>query len=219
MLKPSSLPPRPISMFLRPCAQKSSAQRICTRSGSMSRRFSPRSASHASSWLRSCCMRLFSATIARLFAFVIASMSPVSPSDSEVRGTTCARPPPAALPLMLNVGPPDGWRTQPTTFLPRRPRPSTRPSVVVVLPSPSAVGVIAVTSMYLPRFFSPRRRRTRVTSTFASTLPYGVHSSSCRPSSAASSFAGRRPASAASAISQSFIFVGSSFCIVVPFSA
>ena len=116
-------------------------------------------------------MRLLSATIARLFAFVIASMSPVRPRERFVSGTTCARPPPAALPLMLNVGPPEGWRTQPTTFLPSRPSPSTRPSVVVVLPSPSAVGVIAVTSMYFARFFSPRRFSTFVTSTLASTSP------------------------------------------------
>ncbi len=116
-------------------------------------------------------MRAFSATIARLFAFVIASMSPVSPSESAVKGTTCARPPPAADPLMLNVGPLEGWRTHPATFFPSRPSPSTSPSVVVVLPSPSAVGVIAVTSMYLPRRPFPVRARTLATSTFARTRP------------------------------------------------
>ena len=72
---------------------------------------------------------------------------------------------------MLKVGPPDGWRTQPMTFLPRRPSPSTSPKVVVVLPSPSAVGVIAVTSMYLPRRPAPTRFRTFVTSTFARNFP------------------------------------------------
>ena len=38
----------------------------------------------------------------------------------------------------------------PMTFLPILPRPSTRPMVVVDLPSPSGVGVMAVTSTYLP---------------------------------------------------------------------
>ena len=36
------------------------------------------------------------------------------------------------------------------TFLPIFPRPSTSPMVVVDLPSPRGVGVMAVTSMYLP---------------------------------------------------------------------
>ena len=51
---------------------------------------------------------------------------------------------------MLKVGPPDGWRMAPMTFLPILPSPSTSPMVVVDLPSPSGVGVMAVTSMYLP---------------------------------------------------------------------
>jgi hypothetical protein len=34
-----------------------------------------------------------------------------------------------------------------------------RPTVVVVLPSPSGVGVIAVTSMYLPMGWEEMRRR------------------------------------------------------------
>ena len=41
-----------------------------------------------------------------------------------------------------------------------------RPMVVVVLPSPSGVGVIAVTSMYLP-FATPASRFTRERATFA----------------------------------------------------
>jgi hypothetical protein len=51
---------------------------------------------------------------------------------------------------MPNVGPMLGWRMQVNAFLPMRPRPWASPIVVVVLPSPSGVGVIAVTSMYLP---------------------------------------------------------------------
>ena len=60
---------------------------------------------------------------------------------------------------MLNVGPPEGWRIAPMTFLPILPSPSTRPMVVVDLPSPSGVGVMAVTSMYLPSGFPLRRLR------------------------------------------------------------
>ena len=101
----------------------------------------------ASSWLLSCCMRELRATIARLFALVMASISPVNPNESGVSGTTWARPPPAAEPLMLKVGPPLGCRTVPITRLPSFPNPSTNPSVVVVFPSPSGVGVIAVTSI------------------------------------------------------------------------
>jgi len=48
---------------------------------------------------------------------------------------------------------------QPPTFFPRRARPSMRPKVVVVFPSPSGVGVIAVTSMYFPLGCSFRRSK------------------------------------------------------------
>ena len=51
---------------------------------------------------------------------------------------------------MLNVGPPEGWRIVATGWRPRAPRPSTRPIVVVVLPSPSGVGVIAVCNIRIP---------------------------------------------------------------------
>ena len=97
--------------------------------------------------------------MARLWALVMASMSPVSPRLKSVSGMHWARPPPAAEPLMLKVGPPEGWRMAPMTFLPSAPSPSTRPMVVVDLPSPSGVGVMAVTSTYLPsgRSFSRSR--------------------------------------------------------------
>ena len=87
--------------------------------------------------------------MARLWALVTQSMSPVRRMEIGVSGMHWARPPPAAEPLMLNVGPPLGWRMAPQTRLPSLPSPSIRPIVVVVLPSPSGVGVIAVTSMYL----------------------------------------------------------------------
>ena len=104
----------------------------------------------------------------RLFALVIASMSPVRPSESGASGRHWARPPPAAEPLMLNVGPPEGWRIVATGWRPRTPRPSTRPIVVVVLPSPSGVGVMAVTSTYLARGASAG---VRAMTLCASTLP------------------------------------------------
>ena len=70
-------------------------------------------------------------------------------------GMSRAFPPPAAVPLTFMVGPPEGWRRQPPTLAPRRPRPSIRPKDVVDFPSPRGVGVMAVTSIYLPsgRFF------------------------------------------------------------------
>ena len=103
----------------------------------------------------------------RLLAFSTASKSPVRPSERGVSGMTWARPPPAAPPLMLKVGPPEGWRSVPQQRLPRRPRPSSRPTVVVVLPSPSGVGVMAVTSMYFARCFPPVRARMAWASSLA----------------------------------------------------
>ncbi|MBA7668568.1 hypothetical protein ES703_76681 [subsurface metagenome] len=84
-------------------------------------------------------------------------MSPVSPMENSVMGMSRALPPPAAVPLMFIVGPPEGCRKAPPTFSPRLPMPSIRPQEVVLLPSPKGVGVIAVTSMYLPSFLFLRR--------------------------------------------------------------
>ena len=74
-------------------------------------------------------------------------------------GISSEMPPPAAVPLTFMVGPPEGWRMQPPTFTPRLPRPSIRPMEVVDLPSPRGVGVMAVTSMYLPSGLLFRRSR------------------------------------------------------------
>ena len=65
-------------------------------------------------------------------------------------GTTCAWPPPAAPPFMPNTGPSEGSRRQIDAFLPMRFSASPRPTVVVVLPSPAGVGLIAVTRISLP---------------------------------------------------------------------
>ena len=64
-------------------------------------------------------------------------------------GTTWLYPPPAAPPLMPNVGPIDGCRIATVARLPMCLNPCPRPTVVVVLPSPSGVGVIALTTTYL----------------------------------------------------------------------
>ncbi len=57
---------------------------------------------------------------------------------------------------MPNTGPSDGSRRQIIAFLPIRFSASPRPTVVVVLPSPAGVGLIAVTRISLPlgRLFS-----------------------------------------------------------------
>ena len=88
--------------------------------------------------------------MARLCAFMMSLMSPVSPSENSVMGISSALPPPAAVPFTFMVGPPEGCRRQPPTLAPSRPRPSISPSDVVDFPSPSGVGVMAVTSIYFP---------------------------------------------------------------------
>ena len=64
-------------------------------------------------------MRAVSATMARLWALVMSLISPVSPMENSVMGMSRALPPPAAVPLMFMVGPPEGCRMQPPTFKPR----------------------------------------------------------------------------------------------------
>src|SRR5512146_1897481 len=128
-------------------------------------------------------------------------MSPVRCRLKSSMGTIWAYPPPAAPPLMPNVGPCEGWRMTVKTRLPRcAPSAWHRPTVVVVLPSPSGVGVMAVTSMYLPlgRFF----RRSRISSlTLALYGPYSSSSFGRMPSSSAICMIGFSLASCAIAIS------------------
>ena len=57
---------------------------------------------------------------------------------------------------MPNTGPRDGSRRQMIAFLPIWLSASPRPTVVVVLPSPAGVGLIAVTRISLPSFFAFR---------------------------------------------------------------
>ena len=53
-------------------------------------------------------MREVMATMARLWAFMMSLMSPVSPRENSVMGISSALPPPAAVPLTFMVGPPEG---------------------------------------------------------------------------------------------------------------
>ena len=53
-------------------------------------------------------------------------------------------------PSCRSKGPSEGSRRQTTARLPMRLRPSPRSTVVVVLPSPAGVGVMAVTRISLP---------------------------------------------------------------------
>ena len=59
-------------------------------------------------------------------------------------------PTPAAPPFMPKEGPSEGSRRQSIAFLPMKLSASVRPTVVVVLPSPAGVGVMAETRISLP---------------------------------------------------------------------
>src|SRR5581483_3807579 len=79
---------------------------------------------------------------------------------------------------MPKVGPIEGWRMATVARLPILLSASPRPTVVVVLPSPSGVGVIADTTTY---FAFGRSLSSSIASsfTFATSCPYG--SSRCWP--------------------------------------
>ena len=152
MSKPSSrgtplaLPPRPSTM-LRSC-----------RSFMSTTRFQVILRTSMPSWLP---LWICASSIAarRLFAAPMAWKSPVKCRLMSSIGTTWAYPPPAAPPLMPNTGPKLGSRKATITFSPRFASASARPTVVVVLPSPAGVGLIAVTSTSLPGVCSFSRRR------------------------------------------------------------
>src|SRR2546430_3117408 len=114
----------------------------------------------------------------RLCAGVTAWKSPVRCRLSRSIGPTWLYPPPAAPPLMPNVGPIDGWRMATMARLPMWPSASPRPTVVVVLPSPRGVGVMAETTTYFAfgRSFSSSIASSLI---LATSLPYG--SSRCVP--------------------------------------
>ena len=65
--------------------------------------------------------------------------------------------PPAAPPFTPKTGPREGSRRARITFFPSRWRASARPTLVVVLPSPAGVGLMAVTRMSFPFRGASRR--------------------------------------------------------------
>ena len=65
-------------------------------------------------------------------------------------GASWVWPPPVPPPFTPNTGPSDGSRIATMARLPSRLSPSASPMVVVDLPSPAGVGVIAVTSTSAP---------------------------------------------------------------------
>ena len=90
---------------------------------------------------------------------------------------------------MPNTGPSDGSRSAMTAFLPIFAIAWPSPAVVVVLPSPAGVGLIAVTRISFPSGPSFRREKSPSLS-FALKRPYGSSSSSRTPSSRAISAMG-----------------------------
>ena len=95
-------------------------------------------------------MWLSSIAASRLLADVMAWKSPVKCRLMSSIGTICEKPPPHAPPLMPKHGPSEGSRRHATERLPMRIIASLRPMVVLVFPTPFAVGVMAVTRMSLP---------------------------------------------------------------------
>ncbi len=91
---------------------------------------------------------------------------------------------------MPKTGPRLGWRIATVAFFPITLSPCASPIVVVVFPSPSGVGVIAVTTTYLPRLPSFSIRSIASMEIFALVRPYGSTSSGVKPRSAATASIG-----------------------------
>ena len=124
-----------------------------------------------------------------LCAAVTACMSPVRCRFSVSNGTTWLYPPPAAPPLIPNVGPIDACRSAIVARLPMCRIAWPSPTVVVVLPSPSGVGVTAVTTTYLA-FGRSASSSIAFRSIFATCSPYGWTSHGGIPMSSAISAIG-----------------------------
>ena len=86
----------------------------------------------------------------KLIVEVNAWKSPVKLRLISSLGTMVDFNAPTAPPLIPQTGPKVGSRKQANDFTPIFLRPSCKPIVVVVLPSPAFVGVIAVTKTSLP---------------------------------------------------------------------
>ena len=150
---PPALPPSPITRFRRARSFMS-----ITRFHTMVRGSSP------TRFLR--CKSLSISAASKLLAFSTAAKSPVKCRLMSSIGITWDRPPPAAPPLMPKTGPSEGSRSAAAARSPMRLRPSVKPTVTVVLPSPAGVGLIAVTSTNCP--WDSRRASSGI---FALVLP------------------------------------------------
>ena len=135
---PSALAPSPVTTLRRERSLTSRTRRQV---------ISCRSRSSSLPWK----MWLSTTADSRLWAAVTAWKSPVRCRLRISIGTTWLKPPPAAPPLMPKVGPIEGWRMVIVARLPMWLNAWPSPTVVVVLPSPSGVGVIALTTTYLAR--------------------------------------------------------------------
>ena len=134
---PPALPPRPITRLRRARSFMSITRFQTMVRGSRPTRF-----------LR--CKSLSMRAASRLLAFSTAAKSPVKCKLMSSIGITCDRPPPAAPPLMPKTGPSEGSRSAAAARRPMRFKPSVKPTVTVVLPSPAGVGLMAVTSTSCP---------------------------------------------------------------------
>ena len=134
---PCAVPPSPSTML------RSARSFMSTTRFQRMRRVSRPSALPWDRWLSSI-------AASKLWAAPIACMSPVKCRLMSSIGATCARPPPAAPPFMPKTGPSDGSRSATIERRPILRKPSASPTVVVDLPSPAGVGVIAVTSTSAP---------------------------------------------------------------------
>src|SRR5438552_5057813 len=94
---------------------------------------------------------------------------------------------------MPNVGPIEGWRIATVERLPICDRACPRPTVVVVLPSPSGVGVIAETTTYLA-MGRPLNSSIASSLIFATSCPYGSRRCGPMPILAATSGIGSKRA-------------------------
>ena len=182
---PSRRPPRPMTMLRSARSFTSSTRPHVIECGAMPS-------------LLPCCRWLSTMAASRLWAAVTAWKSPVRCRLSTSMGMICDHPAPAAPPLMPNTGPSEGCRSTAVACRPTLPSPCTRPTAVVVLPSPSGVGVTAVTTTYLPE---GRAAPTASSSILAAWRPKGSRSSGASPSEAPMSVSGR--SGAAWAISRS----------------
>lgn len=116
----------------------------------------------------------------KLFADVIACISPVKCKLISSIGATCDIPPPVAPPFIPNTGPSDGSLNASIAFFPILFNASAIAIDTVVFPSPNGVGFMAVTKISFPFSFSFNLLLTSL-DIFALYFPYTSISSSFIP--------------------------------------